>query len=295
MVGGNGIVVNHRTVAAAVGRTGEAESLAEGHTYGTVGKALQVLESVALLGRPARFGEVQAQLPFPTATTHRLLHTLCMQGMVARDPGPGTYRIGIRLVRLAHQAWAQSSIAPVARPHVDRLSTRLGETVHLAQLESGQVLYVDKRSGRSPIDMFSGAGKVGPAYCTGIGKAMLAFLPPAELERALGEQSFRPHTPATLTSAGALRRELEDIRDSGISYDREEHEPRIICVAVPIRSGTGAPLGGISVTSSTLRHTLEELSDYAPDLAETADRIAAELRPWTFPSAADREQEEGTA
>ena len=68
------------------------------------------------------------------------------------------------------------SLAQVARPYLDALSAEVGETVHLAQLDHGQVLYVDKRNARQPIEMFSQAGKVGPAYCTGVGKAMLAHL-----------------------------------------------------------------------------------------------------------------------
>ena len=121
------------------------------------------------------------------------------------------------------------------------------------------MLYVDKRNATQPVEMFSDAGKIGPAYCTGVGKAMLAFLPKEELAEALTAQSFHQHTPATLTSAAALRTDLERIRHTGISYDREEHEPQIICVAVPILSTAGEPLSAISVTTSTLRQSLADL------------------------------------
>ena len=94
-------------------------------------------------------------------------------------------------MQLAHSAWRQVTLAPVARPHLDRLSATLGQTVHLAQLDGGQVLYIDKRNAARPIPMFSDAGKIGPGYCTGVGKAMLAYLPDAELSRALS-QRFKP-------------------------------------------------------------------------------------------------------
>ncbi|WP_112323527.1 IclR family transcriptional regulator [Oceanibium sediminis] len=256
---------------------------APGHADGTVGKAMDLLEAVAAFGRPARFTEILAQAQLPKATAYRLLQTLSNQGMLQHDPEKNTYFIGLRLIRLAHQAWAHTSIAPVARPFLDRLSAKLGQTVHLAQLDSGQVLYVDKRNATKPIAMFSDAGKVGPAYCTGVGKAMLAFLPEAELEQALRAQAFQRYTPATLTTPEALRAELAGIRESGVSYDREEHEPQIICVAVPILSTATEPLGALSVTSSTLRHSLADLSRLAPDLQETASDIAANLQPWAFP------------
>ena len=294
MVGNVGIVVNsgaknlQKILAASVEGKGVRETRAEG----TVGKALEVLETVASFGRPVRFSEILEEVPYPKATLHRLLHTLREHGMLSHDLERSTFSMGMRLVRLAHAAWAQASIAPLARPHVDRLSSRLGETVHLAQLDAGHVLYVDKRNAQNPIEMFSEAGKIGPAYCTGIGKAMLAFLAPGELENVLPEQSFLRHTPATITSGEALRRELEGIRKTGISYDREEHEPRIICVAVPILNESGAPLGALSVTSSTLRHSLDELSQYAPELKATARNIATNLQPWAFPEPRAAQQKE---
>ncbi len=259
---------------------------------GTVGKAMDVLETVASCGGPVRFSEIQARTPYPKATLHRLLHTLLDHGMLSHDPERGTYGIGLRLVRLAHVAWDQGSIAPVARSHIDRLSSRLGETVHLGQLDAGHVLYVDKRNARTPIRMFSQAGKIGPAYCTGLGKAMLAFLPDDELEDALQAQSFQRHTSATISGPEALRKELRSIRESGISLDREEHEERIICVAVPILSQAETPLGAISVTSSTLRHSLEELAGFAPELQSAAQEIAAKLQPWAFPEAPPGEHRE---
>ena len=256
---------------------------AEAHADGTVGKALDVLDMVAAAGHPVRFTELLAQASYPKATLYRFLQTLTHQGMLAFDPDRGTYALGVRLVRLAHAAWAQSSLAPLARPHVDRLAAETGETVHLAQLDMGQVLYVDKRNAARPVEMFSSAGKVGPAYCTGVGKAMLAFLPPDALEKALIRQSFHRFTPHTLADRGALLAELAAIRDRGYGFDREEHEPGIICIARPILSRGGQVLGAVSVTSTTARTTLAALEDLAPRVGETAAAIAAEAESWRFP------------
>jgi DNA-binding IclR family transcriptional regulator len=250
---------------------------------GTVGKALDVLDRVAQFGRPVRFTELLAEGTYPKATLYRFLQTLTHQGMLAYDAERQTYSLGVRLVRLAHAAWAQSSIAPLARPYIDRLSADLGETIHLAQLDQGQVLYVDKRNAQRPVEMFSQAGKVGPAYCTGVGKAMLAFLPPEALERALERQSFHRFTDHTLDTPARLLAELQAIRARGFAYDREEHEPGIICVAVPILTRAGRAMGALSVTSTTARTTLDALARLTPRIQETADRIAAEAESWRFP------------
>ena len=256
---------------------------AAGGGDGTVGKALDVLDRVAQAGRPLRFSELLAEGPYPKATLYRFLQTLTHQGMLAFDPDRQTYGIGVRLVRMAHAAWAQSSIAPLARPYIDRLSAEVGETIHLAQLDLGQVLYVDKRNAQRPVEMFSQAGKVGPAYCTGVGKAMLAFLGQDDLTRALDRQSFHRFTEHTLDTPAKLLAELQAIRDRGFAFDREEHEPGIICVAVPVLTRSGRVIGAISVTSTTARSTPDGLAGLAPQIMETAAQIAAEAESWRFP------------
>ena len=250
---------------------------------GTVGKALALLDAVAAYGRPVRFAEILADTALPKATLYRLLQTLVSQRMLAFDEASHTYALGARLIRLAHAAWQQTTLAPLARTHLDRLSETIGETVHLAKLDNGQVLYLDKRNARRPIPMFSDAGKIGPAYCTGVGKAMLAFLDDAALDKALAQQGWYPHTPHTHVSPATLRAELAEIRARGVAFDREEHEPTIICVAVPVRDEGGRPIGAISVTSSTLRHGLDDLAALAPRLGETAAAIAREAAAFTFP------------
>ncbi len=258
---------------------------------GTVGKALHVLDQVAAFGRPVRFAELLAQSDYPKPTLYRFVQTLTNQQMLAYDPDRQTYAPGIRLVRLAHAAWEQSTLAPIARPHIDALSAAVGETVHLAQLDNAQVLYVDKRNAGKPVQMYSQAGKVGPAYCTGVGKVMLAFTDAGNMDRIIAQQSFHKFTVHTLTDAEALREELADIRSNGYGFDREEHEPGIICIAMPILSEGGRVLGALSVTSTTGRTNLAGLEGYVPILKETAEKIARDAQNWSFP---DYETKEAT-
>lgn len=252
---------------------------------GTVGKALTVLDEVESYGRPVRFSELQASSDYPKATLYRLLQTLTKQHMLSYDPDMGTYTLGVRLLRLAHSAWKTSSLAPIARPYIDKLSQNTGETVHLAQLDHAQVIYVDKRNATQVLPMFSEAGKVGPAYCTGVGKAMMAYLPEKQLVDVLAQQSWHRFTEKTLSDADAMRQELQAIRDRGHGYDNEEHEPGIICVALPIRNSFGRVLGAISITSSTLRSSLERLDSFVPLIRDTAEQIAKEAENWHFPEA----------
>jgi len=251
---------------------------------GTVHKAMGVLDLVAAFERPVRFNEVLEKSNFPKGTLYRMMQSLRAEGLLAYDDARQTYSLGIRLMRLAHAAWTQFSLATVAQPYLDQLSRSIGETIHLAQLDNAQVLYVDKRNAESAVEMFSQAGKVGPAYCTGVGKAMLAHLPEIELRAALAQQSYHRFTPKTLASPEALVAELHNIRARGFAFDDEEHEPGIICVAVPVLTAAGRVIGAISVTSTTNKTNLAGLEKLVPEMRQATSEIAQTAELWRFPA-----------
>lgn len=251
---------------------------------GTVGKALEILDSVAAFGRPVRFSDLLEKSPYPKATLYRFLQTLTNQGMLSYDDERGSYSLGIRLMRLAHGAWSNASLAPIARPFIEKLAEQVGETVHLAQLDSGQVLFVDKIQKTDRFDTLARVGQVAPAYCTGVGKAMLAFLAPKRLQIVLRQQAYFKYAPATHTTAESLVAELETIRVAGIAFDREEHEQGIHSIAAPVLSSNGRIIGAISIATSTSRRTHEGLNEFRPLLLETAKLIGEEATSWQFPS-----------
>ena len=251
---------------------------------GTIGKALDVLDLVASIGRPAKFTRLLDASTLPKATLHRLLKTLTRQHMLAYDTESQTYSLGVRLVRLAHSAWQMSSPAPIAKPFIKALSELTHETVHLAQLDNGHVLYIDKYNARRPLNMFSEAGKIGPVHCTGVGKAMMAFLDSDQLKDYVDQQNFHGYTKNTLTDKQAFLDELAHIREDGIAFDNEEHEDNIICIAAPILSKQGRVIGGLSITTSLQRYSLDELRQFKPKLIDTAKKIAAQSETWRFPT-----------
>ena len=250
---------------------------------GTVGKALEVLDQVAACERPVRFSELLADSPHAKATLYRFLQTLTRQGMLNYDSETQTYSLGLRLVRLAHSAWEHSSLAPVARPYVDQLVAEVGEAIHLAQMDNGQVLFINKRKSTDMFETLARTGRVAPAYCTGVGKAILAFSEPQIRDRALRQQAFVPYTPSTHQSVESLLPELDDIRVNGIAFDREEHERGIISIAAPIMSRRGRLLGAISIATAVSRHSLEGLEQFRQSLLQTAENIAEEAVNWQFP------------
>lgn len=251
---------------------------------GTVGKALEVLDSVALFARPVRFSELLEVSPYPKATLYRFLQTLTNQNMLAFDNDRGTYSLGARLVSLAHSAWKNASLAPIARRFIEDLAEQTGETIHLAQIDNGQVLFVDKLKATDRFETLAQVGMVAPAYCTGVGKVMMAFMAPKRLELVLQQQAFFAYTPQTHPTLASLSAELDQIRKDGIAFDREEHEAGIISIAAPILATNGRIIGAISIATSTSRNTLADLKKFRGPLVETAEKIGAEATSWQFPS-----------
>ncbi len=251
---------------------------------GTVGKALSVLDLVASFGRPVRFSEILQKSDLPKPTLYRFVQSLANQNMLSYDQDRQTYAPGVRLLRLAHSAWAQSSLAPVARPFLDQLFAEVGEAVHLAQIDNGQVLFIDKRRPATGVDTLAQAGQVAPAYCTGVGKVILAFMSPERLERAMKQQAFLRYTPATHVDAAVLERELDTIRAAGFAFDREEHETGIISIAAPIFGAHERVIGAISIATSTSRHTIEGLEVFGASLKSIAQQIGAEAQSWQSPT-----------
>lgn len=255
----------------------------EGKADGTVGKALEVLDSVAAFERPVKFSELLEQSAYPKATLYRLLQTLTNQNLLSHDSDTGTYSLGLRLIRLAHAAWEHASLAPIARPFVEQLAADAGESVHLAQMDNGQVIFVEKLKATDRFETLAQVGKVAPAYCTGVGKAMLAFIAPKRLDIVLQQQSFYPYTPATHQSAESLMGELPRIRRDGIAFDREEHEQGIVSIAAPIFISNGRVIGALSVATSTTRYSLDELTTFQGSLLEAAEHIGTQASSWHFP------------
>ncbi len=243
---------------------------------GTLGKVIAVLERVALADRPMRFTDVLAESGQPRGTLHRQLSHLVQEGLL--DLGADhVYTPGLRLLKLAAASWARNDFRVVAAPFLETLHRRTGETVHLGVLRGREIIYLDKVESRQAVRMNSQIGNASPAFCTGVGKAALSVLQPAALEALLSDVELHRYTPHTITGRAAFLAELATIRESGIAFDREEHEPGIRCVAAPVHDVACCLLAGISVTGPAYRVGPEQLEQWAPYVAEAARGIMAEL------------------
>jgi len=245
-------------------------------TTGTLGKAMSVLDIVASSGEPMRFTDILDRSDQPRGTLHRQLSNLVGEGLLTVNPDH-SYALGLRLLKFASRAWSGSQFRTIAEPHLRRLHDATGETVHLGVLNGVEVIYLDKVESRQAVRMHSQIGNASPAYCTGVGKAALASLPDAALRDIVGQIRFNRFTENTLMSDQSLLREIDEIRRTGVAYDREEHEPGIKCIAAPIHSADREFAAGVSVTGPAFRLTDADLEGWAPTIREVANAIMEDM------------------
>lgn len=243
---------------------------------GTLGKAMDVLEVIASSPDPLRFTDLLSRIDQPRGTLHRQVKNLIDECLLSvnRDQ---TYELGLRLLRFAARAWSHNRFREIAEPIIRKLHEATGETVHLGILSGAEVVYLDKVESRQTVRMHSQIGNASPTYCTGVGKAALSTLDDAEVRKLLAKVNFRKHTATTLSGVDALIDELHAIRRDGVSYDREEHEPGIHCVAAPVFSRDGHLAAGLSVTAPVFRVPMRKLQEWSGLVRETAHQLSEEV------------------
>ncbi len=243
---------------------------------GALEKGLALLAHVSATA-PCRFSDLLRDTGLPKATLHRMLKALVAHRFLALEPRDQTYNVGLQVFGMARNLWEGMDIRRAAAPEIAWLSEKTGETVHLAVLDDAQVVYIDKVESRQQIRMFSAVGKHGPVHCTGVGKAILAFLGPAPQRELVARLPLTRFTKNTFVNRAALLRHLQEIRARGYAKDLEEHEERIRCTAAPIFDYRGEVIAALSVTAPSFRFTLKRLDEIAPLVMRAASETTRKL------------------
>ncbi|MEC3917897.1 IclR family transcriptional regulator [Nocardia sp. CDC160] len=198
-------------------------------------RAFDLLQAFGPDRRVMTLSELARAVDLPTSTVHRLARKLVALGALERHGND--YRIGLAVGTLASMTPA-SAWCDQAMPYLAELQGRTRQTVHMAVLRGGEVVYLEKLRAHGTPATPTVTGGRNPAHCTAVGKVLLADLPERSLAHRL-QPPLRPLTRHSYTEPGRLRAELRRIRGSGFAVDREEAAAGLSCVAAPIRSGLG--------------------------------------------------------
>jgi IclR family transcriptional regulator, pca regulon regulatory protein len=226
--------------------------------------------------------DLSREVGLSRSTTHRYVATLTALGYLQQDAETRKYRLGPRVLDLGFSAINSMELRHVSAPHLQLLSDATGHTVNMAVLDGSDIVYIERctssRGERREIDLNLHIGSRLPAYCTSMGKVLLAFMPAAELKRVLAGVQFARRGPNTITAKGELQRELDRVRARGLAVNNEELAYGLRSIAAPVRAQTGEVVAAINVAVHRSPVSLDELvEELGPALERTAGDISARI------------------
>lgn len=246
----------------------------------SVSKAFALLDRLAASGGCLSLPAMAEGCGMTSATAHRLLATLVSLGAVVHA-GPGRYAIGLRMLELTRRSNLTDLLASSATPVLNRITRTTGATAHVGVLDDeGMVTYVARSVGRSAhVHIPTHPGNKLEAYCSGLGKVLLAGLSPARQANYLAESSFPPLTEHTIAEPDALARELRNITNRRYAIDNCEMFDDLRCVAVPICDAEGHVVAALSTSGTGRDLTGPDIPAIVAELSHHASSISAKLYP----------------
>jgi len=240
-------------------------------------RALAVLEYIGESDVPLSLAEICRSMSLHKSTAHRALMVL-ERGMLLERTPDDRFRLGLKLYTLGNRAVEQTDLRAQIQPSLRALSRRLGETVHLGVLQRTSVVYLDKAGPATRVCKGSKTGSSNPAYCTAMGKAMLAWMPQTEVHDLIDQMNFVRLTPKTIGSRQELMLALERVRRRGYSIDDEEAELGARCIGAPIFDQDHNPVAALSVSCASVRIQPHHVPVIAEHLRRACSQISASLR-----------------
>ena len=242
----------------------------------SVARIFELIEVLAAHPAGAGLQKLAAEADLAKSTAHRLLGSLVALGYAVQDTHTGKYRLTLKMFEISAGIVNSMDLMSVAKLHLERLSQRTAETVHLVIRDGADVVYIYKTES-GPMRMSSRVGLRSPLYCTGVGKAILATLPDAEVEQIWRQSRLQKLTGRTVTDLDQLRAQLETVRSCGYAIDDEENELGIRCVALSIPGPGGKADSAFSISGLAPYMTAERIRRISTLALETRADILHDL------------------
>lgn len=244
----------------------------------SVERALAILELLGNADVHLGISEIAQASQLPPSTIHRLLATLMELGYVEQNPETNKYTLGVRILQLRGAVIGHLTLGVHAMPVMKMLMNRVNETVHLAILNKGEVVYIERVEGLKTQGMYTRIGKRAPAYCTALGKVMLAFTPQdVWYEQVVRRSGLKRYSPTTITTEEGLLAELQLVRQQGYAVDNGETGEVVRCVAGPIRDYTGSVVAALSVSGPQAQVTVSRIPELSEAVLAACHAISGKL------------------
>ena len=219
----------------------------------SLARGLVILDILSQSQVGASITELAEILGVDKGSASRLMSTLAKHGYSEKDPLTRRYYLGSQIIRLSERLLARMPLREIAKPFLRQLMERTGECSHLAVLAHGKALYIDQVESPATLRVNVQVGQMAPLHCTALGKVLLAFSH-AELP-----QNLERFTPDTITEPDTLRHHLVTVRQQGYALDKEEYDPCVCCIAVPVYDYQNKVVGAMGISGPSARLSPEKL------------------------------------
>jgi len=243
----------------------------------SLGRAFAILEEVARHRDGIGLAELSKRVGLHNSTTFHLAKTMVSLGYLRQEKDSKRYRIGRPLFVLAASALNEVEMVNLATPVLEELSRETGESSHFSVRMGDAVVVIARTGGPGAFQFADRVGVVRPAHCTALGKVILAALRDDQLENFLQHAELKPSTPKSITDRAALRREIAEVRRSGIAYDDGEFNAEVRCTAAPVRDFTGQVTGALGISGPIWRLSIQALQARAKIVQAAANRLSAKF------------------
>lgn len=228
-------------------------------------------------GGPLGITELSKRLKLPKSTVFQIVHSLEKFGWLDRVEESRKFVLGLRLFELGNLVQANSRLRQIALPYLEELREETGETVYLVVYSRGEIVYLECLESQLRLRAHPVYGLRVPLHCTSLGKAIMAFLSPSEVEQIVAEKGLPRFTSRTITDLEVLKVELQKIRDRGYAVDWGEHEEGIRCVGAPVYNSLGRVFAAISISGPDSRFTEEKVEYFARKVMDKARKISSKI------------------
>lgn len=252
-------------------------SFAEDNSSTAVQRALNILESVAQRNGGLSNADISRKLKIPKSTASYLLHTLEQSGYLRREEDSGKYQLGLKVLNLSRGALSGMDVREIAGPILRHVVDASRLTAHLAILDRGEAVYIERVEAPGFIKMDTWVGRRMDVHTTSVGKALVAYIPEEELQAILKERGMRRRTVHTITTPAKFLRDLEKVRELGYAIDDEENSLGVRCVAAPVFDASGRAQASVGLTGTVTQVDRASIAKYADLAKEAARRISQQL------------------
>jgi IclR family KDG regulon transcriptional repressor len=249
----------------------------------TLGKPIKVVSKtfavIELLdsAKPLSLTDLATRASLPKPTAYRILDTLAALGYVEHDPATHAFTLGSKFLRFARTTGQAGDLISLARPYMERLGKMYGETVNLAKLIDGRVLYVQILDSPHVFRVSNNVGDMASVHSTAIGKAIASVLPSEDLELLLRRTVYTPFTRKTMTDETVLRKHLKLVAKQGYAIDDEEGHDGVLCVGAPIFNKDHVPFAAISISMPKVRAKEKILKTMVREVPKLAMQLSLDL------------------